>query len=359
MRLTLPPAEYVSGEAYRLEEQRIFRRAWQVAAPAAQLATQNDWVALEIGGQSVVVQRFDDGLHAFHNVCAHRQNRLRNQPCGNGRLECGYHGWIYDRHGQAHIPNRTRFASVSDQELAGLRLTPWRVEQVGPMVFVCPDPLAPPLRTWLGELGALVLPFLEAAGEVLDENDFEVSANWKVLVENGLEVEHVACVHPESLAPHGLLEKEVLEFTAGSLSRFETKTSGKTGRVLDRLFPDRPIRDHLYVHALVFPCLYVVSVYGAFFIVTRILPIAPERTRFTSWVLASKADPISEALSPARAMFVRSNVDFVRSGYAEDVDICEQVQRGLREASRPGPLGAWERRIATFQDRRAEWLERA
>ena len=75
---------------------------------------------------------------------------------------------------------------------------PVAVATWGPLVFVHPDAAAPPLETLLGSVPASV-----RAGGLDPEGlrfhsrvEYELQANWKVVIENYLECYHCAVAHP-------------------------------------------------------------------------------------------------------------------------------------------------------------------
>src|SRR5688572_29314759 len=97
----LPASWYADAEVLALEQQRIFRRSWQYAGRADQVAEPGCFITTEVGGLPLVVVRDRDGaLHAHVNVCRHRGHHL---VAGEGRcstLQCPYHAWTYDLDGR-------------------------------------------------------------------------------------------------------------------------------------------------------------------------------------------------------------------------------------------------------------------
>jgi choline monooxygenase len=153
---TLPWAWYADLEVLRLEQERIFGRAWQYAGRLDQLARPGDHFACRAGDLPIVVTRD-----------------------GSGRLEA--------------------FADVRRPARAGERARSARVDTWGRFVFVNPDVDADPLADTLGELPELVaesgvdletIPFRE-------RTHYALAANWKVAVENFLECYHCPVAHQE------------------------------------------------------------------------------------------------------------------------------------------------------------------
>ena len=70
---TLPFDWYSDPAVLRLERERIFRRAWQYAGRADQVAEPGAFFTCDLGGVPIVVVRDkEDALRAFLNVCRHR-----------------------------------------------------------------------------------------------------------------------------------------------------------------------------------------------------------------------------------------------------------------------------------------------
>src|SRR5258708_38670185 len=80
---TLPARFFYDPDVYRQERDAIFYTAWHVVAHQTELAATGAFVRLDIFDQSVIAVRGDDGeVHAFHNVCQHRGNRLLGERRG-------------------------------------------------------------------------------------------------------------------------------------------------------------------------------------------------------------------------------------------------------------------------------------
>ena len=194
---TLPWSWYSDPELLRLEQERIFHHAWQYAGPAEHAAAPGEFFTCSVGAVPVAVVRGRDGrLRAFLNVCRHRGSIVVQ---GRGRretLQCPYHAWTYGLDGRLLAAPRARQEPGFDSE--GIALRELRVEAWGPLLFVHPDPDAPPLEQALGPLPQ----HLADGGIDLDRlrfgrrSDFEVACNWKIAVENYLECYHCAVAHP-------------------------------------------------------------------------------------------------------------------------------------------------------------------
>jgi Rieske 2Fe-2S family protein len=68
---------------------------WFFACLVSDVATPGDFVAVEIGRESIIVAGTDDGVAAMFNVCQHRGARIAKGHGHNEMLTCPYHGWRY------------------------------------------------------------------------------------------------------------------------------------------------------------------------------------------------------------------------------------------------------------------------
>ena len=194
---TIPFDWYSDPAVLRLERERIFRRVWQYAGRADQVAEPGAFFTCDLGGVPVVVVRGKEGtLRAFLNVCRHRGSLVCEGEGRRETLQCPYHAWTYGLDGSLRAAPRSDREPGFDRE--GLGLAPVSVDDWGPFVVVNPDADAAPLADTLGELPVLVA---EAGLDVdvlrfLKRSSSEYEANWKVCSENFLECYHCQVAHP-------------------------------------------------------------------------------------------------------------------------------------------------------------------
>lgn len=361
MRPTILPSDYADPEVFRAEQARLFDD-WVFVGFGRQLARNNDYLAREVGGKSVVVQNFDGELRAFLNVCSHRFCRIRADGEGNRVLQCPYHGWTYDQRGVPFgIPKRPRFPELEDPAATeAFALERWRVATCGELVFVRRRLGGPELADYLGDARGWVEPVGSALGEQIDRNEILIKANWKVLVENTLESYHVGFVHPKTF---GRLGASGMEFAfQGPHSSWAARLSDDMTTKWQRVAPvlaARPVHVDGYFHQLIFPNVTIATTHGATFALQVFDPIAPDLTRFVSHVFASQlADGSPRANAVLRALG-QSAVEFNRQVFAEDAIVCELVQTSVEHAPGPGILSDEEERVLAFQAAYAHSMNRA
>jgi len=194
----LPPQCYTSEDWYRREVERIFMRSWIFLGRVQRVAEAGDYLAIDYAGVPLLILRDRDGtLRALANSCRHRGAKLLEGE-GNCRgIACPYHGWVYGLDGSLRgAPGMERSAGFEKSENG---LKPVRLETWGGFMFVCMDPEAPDLTTWLGDLP-------ERLGAYDFENmvptyrvEYDLACNWKIMVENFLEYYHTPYVHRASI----------------------------------------------------------------------------------------------------------------------------------------------------------------
>jgi nitrite reductase/ring-hydroxylating ferredoxin subunit len=195
----IPAERYYDSEFFRLENERLWSRVWQMACRLEEIPEIGDWVEYTILGRSVIVVRTADGVKAYHNACRHRGVKLANGMgnCAHKGFTCPFHGWKWDMDGQNTFVFGRHIFREEDLDPADLRLVACRVETWGGCAFINFDDDAPPLLDTLGE--ATTRLDSRRKGEL--KVDWWYSAvlpvNWKLAMEAFMESYHVMATHPQ------------------------------------------------------------------------------------------------------------------------------------------------------------------
>ena len=194
-----PSRYYYDAGVFQREVGAIFYPAWHFAGHRSEVSEPGDFIKVDVLDQSVLVVCGEDGVaRAFHNVCQHRGTRLVEERRGQIErvIRCPYHAWAYRLDGRLrHAP---RSEAVQGFDPGAVSLAPVRIEEVSSFLFVNFDPDATSLREEVGASAALMarhfpdLPDME----LVDELDYEVAANWKVIAENAIEGYHFSLSGP-------------------------------------------------------------------------------------------------------------------------------------------------------------------
>lgn len=225
-----PTAVFVGKEAYtdpafvKLEHEKLWPKVWQVACREEEVARPGAFVTYEIGDESLIVVRGDDGrIRAFNNACPHRGRRIA-AGCGRtAKLFCKFHGWRWTLEGKIDdLPDREDWGeTLQDDDVA---LPQCKVDVWGGFVFVNFDPDAEPLRDYLAPapdfLDCLELETMRFNSYVT----FEVDANWKTAQEAFTEAYHIQTTHRQ-VSPY-------------MDSRATTHARGKHMQMVDALVPE-------------------------------------------------------------------------------------------------------------------------
>jgi len=329
LTLSPHPSVYVSAETYERERREVFARTWQYVGDARSLQRTGDHVAATFAGYRVVVVRQSDGrLKGFHNMCRHRAAAVVPED-GYGRagvLTCPYHRWAYGLDGS--LRTTPEFGEVKGFCKDDFGLLPVHVGEWRGHLFVNlaeePEPLHEALRDLPGLVGNKPLERCRLA----DSWHLDFDANWKVYTENYVEGYHVPSVHPAFDA-----ELEPGTFSTAAYERSIAMRAGaKAGGLYEGLW------------TWTWPAFTLVMFPGGYD-VSRILPIAPEKTRAQFDVFIDPEAGVSKAEAKKTSRAIRDLV-------AEDMAISVAVHRNLASGVFPGgPLSPrHEEGLSLFHD---------
>jgi len=321
---SVPWSWYSDPDVLRLEQERIFRRAWQYVGHEGRAAEVGARFAGWAGDVPVLVVRAEDGLRAFLNVCRHRGSLLVESDGARGSIQCPYHAWTYGLDGSLHAAPRSE--REPDFNASELSLVPLRLETWGPFLFVNPGLSAPPLAETLGPLPDL-LPVDELVFHSRDE--YELAANWKIGCENYLECYHCPVAHKGFSAAYDV-DPDSYRLEAGS------------EHVLSQFAPARGTGEGQF--HFVWPNLKLNAYAGTPNVsIGPLLPAGPERsTGFLDYFFAAGADE----------QWVEELLAFDRQVGAEDRVLVERVQKGVRSGvlEEGRLLGESEQLVSRFQE---------
>ena len=196
----VPKGRYTDPEFLDLELERLFPRTWLNACRVDEVERVGDYVDFEIGDQSIVVVRTEEGLRAYFNACRHRGTRLvqgagpdRRVPLPLPRLalEPGRVPQVPGRRGQLRPPAAGRAlparSAGSTPGAAGSSST-WM-------------PGAEPLADYLDPIPARLDGFKLEDMRIAWYKSVVLPANWKTALDAFIESWHVPGTHPQLLRP--------------------------------------------------------------------------------------------------------------------------------------------------------------
>lgn len=198
---TVPLENYYSEEVFRKEKEHIFKKTWLCVGRVEQVAKPGDYFIqdLPVCDTSLIITRDDENnIHAFHNMCLHRGNKVAVFPSGNvRRFVCGFHGWAYGIDGKLrHVPDEGSFHTVTKEKMC-LRSVALETWQGFIFINIDPEPKET-LKQHLGQLWNLFDGFPHANLKLVLTLKTEVNANWKLLMDAYMEAYHVLELHRRS-----------------------------------------------------------------------------------------------------------------------------------------------------------------
>ena len=168
------------------------RNRWYVAAWAREL--DDGPLGRTIMDEPVVFFRGEGGkVAALEDACAHRYMPLSQGKVEDGQIQCPYHGLVYDAAGACiHVPGQT-------QVPPGARVKSYPVVEKWRWVWI-----------WMGdpaEADEALIPDFHWNDDpdwVAVGDYFYVKGSYRLLIDNLLDLSHVAYVHATTLGTDGV-----------------------------------------------------------------------------------------------------------------------------------------------------------
>jgi len=192
---------FTDTEILEIEKREIFDKSWLYAGHVSEIAQPGDFVTRRVGGRPLILVR--DRMHQPHallNSCPHRGNIVCREGAGSAHnFVCFYHAWNFDLDGSlAGVPGEESYTPAFERSAMGLKPVP-RFENYKGMLFVCFDPGAEDLVSYLGNAREYLDYMLDFGGEdveiVRGSQAYSMKANWKLLIENSIDGYHAISTH--------------------------------------------------------------------------------------------------------------------------------------------------------------------
>lgn len=193
---------FVSDSILAKERELIFSRHWIYAGHASELKKPGDYKTRDAAGRPIIFCRDQKGqIHVHINSCRHRGAKVCREREGNGRaFYCFYHGWTFNCDGTLKgVPGEDAYGPDFDKSKLGLVPAP-RLESYRDFYFVNFDPDAAPLKESLSGatdyIDLVVDQSPSGQMEIISgTQEYEMRANWKLLVENSVDDYHLLSTH--------------------------------------------------------------------------------------------------------------------------------------------------------------------
>lgn len=338
-----PVERYASPERFEAEMRRLFRGTPLIAAHASELAEPGDFMTRSLSGLPLLLTRDRDGaVHVFLNVCRHRGARLvaNEKGCRNS-FSCPYHAWTWSNRGELRgIPHGDSGFPDLNRSDYGLRRLP-AMERHG-LIWVIANPQGDADFEAFSAPLAEEFAWVDMENLAVAESDLlEIPANWKILVEGGIEAYHFKVAHRDTIGPHFQDNLSTYTTFGPHMRSILPRTTLEAAQEMPA--EDRSIRDHANVLYSVFPTnqFLVMQDHVAW------ISLDP-RSVGTTTVRMTTLAPAKE-VTEARADHWRRNHAITRTTLAEDFDIGVAVQAGLASgANETLTFGRYEGALDTF-----------
>ena len=348
---TLPREYYTSAALLDEETEKLFRTEWLCVGRAERLAEPGSYLLHERFGESVIVVHARSGeIRAFYNVCRHRGTKICEAVAGrfSETIQCPYHAWTYTTDGRLLGAPHMHEVEGFDKKEYGLLSLPVKVWQG--FVFV--------------SYSASPAPFEETFASVLDRYDrfrlselktverieYDVKANWKLIMQNYNECLHCPTIHPElnQLLPYtsGANDLHDGPFLGGYMDITEPNVSvTMSGRSCGLALPSMEGADARRAFYYSFWPNMMLSLHPDYANWYSVWPLSADRSIVTcEWMMNPDAEQ-------AAGYNPRDAVELWHTVNRQDWHICEMSQAGVSSRMyRPGPYSpresipaAWDR----------------
>ena len=342
----LPRGSYLDEPVLAWEREHFFG-GWQCVGRSSDVAA-GGMSAESVGEYGVLLTRDGDGvLRAFENACRHRGHEL--MPCGGSQqsraIVCPYHAWTYRLDGSLVGAPGHRDVEL---DKASLGLKPVEVREWHGWVFVDRTGRGIPFEDHIGELEDVVAPYGAAGFVTPVSHEYDVAANWKVIIENYQECYHCSMIHPELCRVSPPESGENIERDGNWIGGWMDLRDGAQTMSLDGRSGGTPIEGlndtelRTVMYLVGFPNL-LVSLHPDYVMTHLMRPISAGRTHVEcSWAFPREVAE-REGFDPSYA------VDFWDLTNRQDWAACEGVQRGLATPHyEAGPLAPDETGVYAF-----------
>ena len=168
-----------------------FEQNWHFAAHRSQLSAAQP--IINPLKEPMLLTKVDEEVHCISNVCTHRGMLVCTEPSGAKRLQCPYHGRVFDLDGQ--FRSMPEFETVENFPTADDHLQSFPLAEWKGLLFNTIS--ANDFESFIGEVEARVgwLPIDAFTHDSTRHREYTIDSNWALYVDNYLEGFHIPFVH--------------------------------------------------------------------------------------------------------------------------------------------------------------------
>ncbi len=176
----------------------FLKNYWYIAALRSEL-TRKPMRRIIMGVPVVLYRAAKDEAAALEDRCIHREVPLsKGEVLADGGLRCIYHGIVFDRSGTClHIPEQTKIPAAA-------RVNAYPIVEKYEWVWIwmgdpaLADPATIPTCRWFDRPG-----WKTRTGRL------EVKGNYRLIIDNLLNMAHLPYVHPRTIGSEGVFNAQV------------------------------------------------------------------------------------------------------------------------------------------------------
>jgi choline monooxygenase len=335
-----PGAIYTSPDVLRLEQERVFARDWLFVGRAEEFEKPGHYRAFRVLEEPIVVARDKTGrLNAFANVCVHRGVEVAYGEGNAEAFSCPYHAWRYDLAGRLITAPLMKPTETFDPRAC--RMKPVRLAEWAGNLFVCFGETTPPFEEYAAEFMAAFAFVRMDACRLAATLTLELDCNWKLIVENLMDLYHVRTLHYSSFGQFTQMDpaNAALMKNGGMAWRYTSAPAVPGGKSLFGKMPalagepdNFAATGYLCPNFQVFVRMDQVRLFTTW-------PLGPDRCRILHWSLF----PREHFSQPDFAEKAAAYRDFIASVLEEDRGMVHSLQRAMSTRTyEPGPLAELE-----------------
>ena len=202
----MPGTIYASPDILAQEKHRIFLTDWLCVGRVEEIENPGDYLTLSVLDEPLIVARDGGGaIGAFANVCRHRGVAVAQGRGNTASFRCPYHGWTYDLTGR--LTGAPQMTGAEGFDATRCSLPRLRCDTWGGWIFVAFNEQVPPLSAFLADYAAAFDYLRQEDCRLAYTIDIELDCNWKLAVENLLDIYHGAALHSTTLGAYAAADR--------------------------------------------------------------------------------------------------------------------------------------------------------